>query len=118
MFRTGEGCAGGGMGRGGAQILRGPTGGLAESGGRVEGPVGVAQQLAAEEDKVCLALGDDGIGLGGIGDEADGGGGNVGLATDSGGKLDLKTGSGGNFGVGDLASGGDIDEIDAVFAQE
>ena len=105
------------MGRG-AEVLGRPAGGLAESGSGVEGPVGVAEELAGEEDEVGLAGGDDGVSLGRISDEADGGGGDVGFAADAGGEGDLEAWADGDFGVGDLAAGGDIDQINAMVAEE
>ena len=84
----------------------------------MERPIGIAERFAAEKDEISLALSNNGIGLDGVSDEADGGSGNGGLATDSGGKLDLVSGSGGNLGVGNLAAGGDIDQIGAMLAEE
>jgi hypothetical protein len=84
----------------------------------VEGPVGIVEELAAEEHEIGIALLDKCVGLGGLGDEAYGGGGNVGLAADSGGKLDLVTGAYGNLGIGDQAAGGNIHQIDAMVAEE
>ena len=75
----------------------------------MERPVGIAQQFAAEKNKIGLALGNDGIGLDGVGNQANGSGGNGCFATDSGGKPDLESGSGWDLGVGNLASGGNVD---------
>ena len=100
-----------------AEVLVGPTGGFAEGGGGVDGPVGVAEEFAGEKDEVGLAGGDDGVGLGGVSDQSDGGGGDVGLAADSFSELNLEAGGDGDFGVGDLAAGGAVDEIDAVVAE-
>ena len=105
------------MGRG-AEVLGRPAGGLAEGGSGVEGPVGVAEELAGEEDEVGLAGGDDGVSLGRISDEADGGGGDVGFAADAGGEGDLEGGTDGDFGVGDHAARRDINEINAMVAEE
>ena len=84
----------------------------------MERPVGVAQQLATEEDEISFAFLHDGVGLSGFGDEADGSGGDGGFASGSGGKLDLESGAGGNLCVGNHSARGDIDEIDAVLAQK
>jgi len=83
----------------------------------VDGPVGVAEELAGEKDEVRLTVGDDGVGLRGIGDEADGGGGYVGFAADSLGELDLEAWNDGDFRVGYLAARRAIDEVDAVIAE-
>ena len=101
-----------------AKVLDGPTGGVAECGCGVDGPVGVAQEFASEKDEVGLTLFDDGVGLCGVCDEADRGGGDCGFASDSSGKGDLKAGADGNLGVGDLAAGGNVDQVDAVFLEE
>jgi len=97
--------------------LHGPAHGFAERFGSVERPVGVAQHLAGEEDDVGLAFGDDFVGLLRFGDEADCGGGDACFFADAFGEGDLEGGAGGNFGMRHKAAGGDIDEIDAVFAE-
>jgi hypothetical protein len=81
-------------------------------------PIGVAQQLAAEKHEVSLSLSHNGIGHYGVGYQTHGGGGNAGLAADSGGKLNLESGADRDLGVGNLSAGGNINEIDAVLAQE
>ena len=98
--------------------MDGPSGRIAEGGRGVNRPVGVAEKFAGEEDEVGLAVFNDGVGLGGFSDEADGGGWSCGFSSDSGCKWDLKTGSDGDFGVGDLASGGNVNQVDTVFAEE
>jgi hypothetical protein len=118
FFRAEDRSTGGGMGRSSAQILRRPTDGLTESGRSMEGPVGVAQQLATEKNEVNLALSHDGIGHHGVGNHTHGRGGNAGLAADSSGKLDLESGTDGDLGVGNLSAGRNVNEIDAVLAQE
>jgi hypothetical protein len=118
FFRAEDGSASGGVGRSGAQILRRPTDGFTESGRSMERPIGVAQQLAAEKNEVSLALSHDGIGHYGVGNQTHGGGGNAGLAADSGGKLDLESGAYGDLGVGNLPAGRNVNEIDAMLAQE
>ena len=106
------------MRRRGAQILLRPTGRLSENSRGMERPVGVAEQFSAEENEIGLALSNDGIGLDGVSNQANGSSGNGCLATDSGGKLDLESGARGDLGVGNLAAGGNVDQIDAVLAKE
>lgn len=48
----------------------------------VQWPVGVAEQLARQQDEVSLSGADDLVGLGRLGDHADGSGGDFGLAAD------------------------------------
>ena len=81
-------------------------------------PVGVAEHFARHEDEVGLALVDDAVGLGGLGDHADGGGGDGGFVADASREVDLIAGREGNFGVGDVAAGRAVDQVNAVFAQE
>ena len=60
-FGSSGGCAG---------VLDGPGDLLVERFGGVERPVGIAKELAGEEDEVGLAGADDLVGLGGLGDHA------------------------------------------------
>ena len=60
-----EGLAAFDFAAGGALVLDGPAGGVVEFVGGAEGPVGVAEELAGEEDDVGLAGADDLVGLGG-----------------------------------------------------
>jgi hypothetical protein len=106
------------MMRCGAEVLGGPTGGFAEGCGGVDREVGITEHFASEKDEIGLAVGHNFIGLSGVGDQADRGGGDVGLAADSGGELDLKAGTDWNLRIGDLAARRDIDQIDAVIAEE
>lgn len=71
----------------------------------MNGPVGVAEEFAGEENEVGLAAGDDGVGLGGVGDETDCGSGDICFAADAFGELRLEAGAYGDFCVGDEASG-------------
>lgn len=84
----------------------------------MQGPVGVAQELAGEEDEIGFTVGDDAVGLGRIGDHADGRGGNAGFASNGCGKWDLIAGSNGDFRAGNEAARGAIDQIDAVIAKK
>ena len=118
FFRAEDRSAGGRVGWSGAQILRWPTDGLTESGRSMEGPIGVAQQFAAEKHEVSFSLSHDGIGHYRVGYQTHGGGGNAGLAADSGGKLNLESGADRDLGVGNLSAGRNINEIDTVLAQE
>ncbi len=123
MWRSvGFGALDGGAARGviggGARVLLGPACQFAEGGGGVDGPVGIAEHFASQEDEVGFAVFDDAVGLGGFGDHADGGGGDVGLSADAGGEGDLVAGGDGDFGVGRVASRRAIDEVDGVFAKE
>lgn len=81
-------------------------------------PVGIAEHLAGEEDQIGLTLADDCIGLMRVGDHADGRGGNCGFGADARGKRSLETGTGRDFGVRNQASGRDVDEVDAMSAEE
>src|ERR1700679_422073 len=120
--KTGSGTDGGGAGERGlgcsAEGLGRPTGCFVEGCGGVKGPIGIAEELAGEEDEVGFAGGDDGVGLGGIGDHADGGGGDVGIAADASGEGDLIAGADGDLYIGNKAAGRDVDEVDAAFAEE
>ncbi len=118
FFRAKDRSTSEGVGRSGAQILWRPTGELTESGGGMEGPVGVAQQLAAEQHEVGFSFSHDCVGLNGFGNHAHGCGGNASLAADSGGKVDLESGADGDLGVRNLSTRGNVNEIDAVLAQE
>lgn len=84
----------------------------------MERPVRIAQQFAPEKNEIGLALGNDGIGLGGVSNQTNGCGGNGCFATDSGRKLNLKSRSGGDLGVGNLTAGRNIDKIDTALAHE
>jgi hypothetical protein len=86
--------------------------------GGVEGPVGVSEKFAGEENEVGLAGADDLIGLGGRGDHAYGAGGNVRFAADSLGVMDLVAGANGDLLGGMVAAGGDVDEVDAFKLHE
>ncbi len=103
---------------GGAGVLDGPGDLLMEFAGGAEGPVGVAEELAGEEDEVGLAGADDLVGLGGLGDHAYGGSGKAGFAADGLGVNDLVAGAGGDLLAGVVAAGGDIYEVDAFCLQE
>ena len=105
------------MRRCGAQVLQGPACGFAESCGGVQGPVRVAEHLAGKEDEIRLTVGDDGVCLLGIGDHAHGRSRNGGLGPDACGEGCLERWTDGNGCVRDLATGGAIDEVDAVRAQ-
>ncbi len=72
----------------------------AELPGRLQGPVGVAQQLAGQKDRVGEIRGDDLLGLDRLGDETDGAGSQACPAADGGGEGGLKPGA-----VGTSASG-------------
>src|SRR4051812_40299120 len=63
----------------GAGVLVGPGEVDAEGFGGVEGPVGVGEEGAGEEDGVGLAFGEDLLGVAGVEDQADGARGDVGL---------------------------------------
>ena len=106
------------MGRGGAEILRGPRGGFAESGGGVERPVGVAQEFTSDDNEVGLAGADDVRGLSGVGDHADGAGEDAGLGADGFREGRLIAGAEGNGRAEDIAAGGAVDEVDTAVAEE
>ena len=101
-----------------AKILHRPACRFAKGGSRVERPVGIAQHFAGQEHQVRLPTGDDRVGLRGIGDHAHGGGGDAGFAADARRKRHLEAGADGNGGVGNLATGRNIDQIDAVLRQQ
>ena len=84
----------------------------------MQGPVGIAEHFAGEEDEIGLALGDDGVGLMRVGDHADGSSGSGGFGADARGKGSLETGTDGDLCVRNQAAGGDVDEVDAVGTQE
>ena len=84
----------------------------------MQGPVGIAEHFASEEDEIGLALGNDCIGLKRVGDHANGSSGNGGFGADARGKGSLKTGTDGDLCVRNQAARGDVDEVDAVSTQE
>ena len=104
--------------RRGAEILDRPACSFAKGRSGMQWPVGVAQHFAGEEDEVGLAVGNDGVGLRGLGDHADGGSGDAGFGADACGERTWKSGADGDIGVGSLAAGGAVDEIDAMGAQD
>jgi hypothetical protein len=114
---TGDGSARGRAARSGAQILHGPGCRFIECSGSVERPIRIAQHFAGEEDEIGLAAGDEVVGLMRVGDHADGGGGNGGFGANASCEGSLECGPDGNLGIGDLAAGGNVDEIDAVCAE-
>jgi hypothetical protein len=85
--------------------------------GDVEWEVRVAEELAGHDDYVGLVAGEDGAGFGGGIDHADRAGHHAGFAADAFGEADLVSGAYGNFGVGHVATGGAVDEIDAERAE-
>lgn len=103
--------------RSGAQILDGPRSGFAQFGCGVERPIRIAEHGAGEEDEIGVAFGNDRVGLMRVSDHANGGGGYGGFCADAGGEWGLEGGADGDFGVGNLTTGGDIDEVDSVGAQ-
>lgn len=105
------------LGRG-AEILGRPACSFAKSCGGVHGPIGVAEHFPGQEDEVGLAVGHNVIGLVWIGNHADSGGGDVGLAADPGSEPYLVARAEWDLGVGDLAAGRDIDQIDAMIAEK
>ena len=117
-MRAGDGCAWGGMVGRSAKILRRPRSRVAKGGGGVNGPVGVAEHFAGQEDEIGVSGGDDVVGLMRIGDHADGGSGDVGFVADLGSKGNLVAWAGGDFGIGNHAARRAIDEVDAVVAEE
>src|ERR1039458_1306172 len=101
-----------------AKVLDGPTGGVAKRGGGMDRPVGIAEELASEEYEVCLTLVDDGVCLGGFSNEANRSGWDCGFGANSGGKVDLEAGADGNLGVRNLATGGNIHQVDSAHAKQ
>ena len=101
-----------------AFVLLGPHAGLVERLGGVEGPVGVVEELAGEENDIGLAGADDGVGLGGFGDHADGTGGDADFAADAVGEGDLIAGADGDLLAVVVASGRAVDEVDALGFEE
>ena len=98
---------------GGAEILCRVADWKSELVSDVEWQIGVAEELAGDEDQVGFFFGEDGAGLGGGGDQADGGGHHAGFAADAFGEGDLVAGGYGNFCVGRVAAAGAIDQVDA-----
>ena len=84
----------------------------------MEGPVGIAEELAGEEDEVGLAVANDLVGLRGGGNHAYGAGGDGGFAADGFGVDDLVAGTDGNLLGGMVAAGGDVDEVYACLLEE
>ena len=77
------------------------------------GPVGGAEEFAADEDQIGAVAGDDGFGLVGVGDAANGSGGNVCSVFDGFGEVDLVAGTDGDVGIGGGAATADVNEIEA-----
>ena len=102
-----------GSSAGGAGVLDWPWGWLAQNLGGVQGPVGIAEHLASQNDEVGLATADDLVGLGGFGDHADGAGWNTGFVVDGLGVTDLVARADGDLLGGVVAAAGDVDEVDA-----
>src|SRR5690606_30822454 len=84
----------------------------------LEGPAGVAEQFAAEEDEIGLSRAHDGIRLLRLGDEADGGGVDLRLTADPLGEGDLVARADGDLGIGNEAATRAVDDVDAVLAEE
>src|ERR1700735_3833473 len=78
---------------------------------------GIIAAVAGHDYYVGLAAGDDGAGFGGGGDHADGAGHEVGFAADAFREIDLVERGDRNVGVGGVAAGGAIDEIDAEWSE-
>jgi hypothetical protein len=84
----------------------------------VKGPVGVAEQLAGKQDKVCLAGTDDLVGLSWFGDHSDCSGGDLCFTVDGVGVMDLVAGAYRYLLGGMVAAGGDIDKVDVRLLEE
>lgn len=77
------------------------------------GPVGGAEEFAADEDHVGAFARNDGFGLVGVCNAADGSGGDVCAVFDGFGEVDLITGADGDIGICGGATTTDINEIEA-----
>ena len=84
----------------------------------MERPIWVAQHFACEQDEIGRVGADDLVGLGGRGDLAYCRGRDFGFAADLRGEGNLVAGAGGNGSAGDVAPGGDVDEIDAMLLED
>ena len=84
----------------------------------MEGPVGIAEEFAGEEDEVGLAGADDLVGLSGGGDHTYGPGGDGGFAADGCGVDDLVARADRDLLSWVIAAGGDVDEVHACLLEE
>jgi hypothetical protein len=100
-----------------AKVLDRPAGGIVKCGRGMHRPARIAEELAGKEYQVRLTRFDDGVRLGGLSDEADRRGWDCSFGADSGGEPDLEAGANRDFGVGDLPSGGNINQVDSVLAK-
>jgi len=103
---------------GSASVLNRPWGGLAQNVCSVKGPVGIAEHLAGQQDQVGLAGADYLVCLRGFGDHTDGTSRNGGFVMNGFGVVDLIAGAEGNLLGWVVATGGDVDEIDACLLYE
>ena len=81
-------------------------------------PIGIAQQLAREENEIRAALRHDGVGLMRIGDHAHRGRWNPGFLADACGERRLIGGADLHLSIGNEAARRDIDKIHAMEAEK
>ena len=93
--------------------MLGPGWGDAERDGGIDGPIGVTEHFAGNEDHIGAFAGDDGFGLVGVGDHSDGPGWNLRAAFNAFGEVDLVAGAGGDISFCGGAAATAIDEIEA-----
>ncbi len=113
-----DGLAGRGAVRGGAEILDWPADWEAQVAGYCQGPIGLTQEFARQDDHVGFALVEDGVGLVGVGDHADCSCEDAGALADLVGERDLVAGGDRNFCVGDHAARGTVNQIHAERAEK
>jgi len=99
--------------RSGSFVLFWPGNVYAKLGGSVEGPIGIAEKLAGEENHVGFIFGENLFGLSGIGDEAYRAGWDVGISPDGVSEWDLVAGILRDAGAGGSAAAGAVDEVNA-----
>ena len=85
---------------------------------RTHRPIGIPQELSCQKDKICLSASDDVIGLFGGRDHSNRSCCYCCLFTYRGGERRLIPGAHWDYGLGDVAAGTHINEIDSLFLQE
>src|ERR1700678_3679889 len=97
----------------GSFVLLGPCDLLLENRGGAKRPVGIAEELASQQDYIGLAGGNDMLGLLGRGDHTNGSGEDSRFSADALGKESLIAGAERNLCLGNDASRGRVNEVDA-----
>ena len=102
---------------GGARVLHGPGDLLVQGRGGMERPVWVAEKFARQQNDIRLAGANELVGLRRGSDHADGSGRDSSFVTDGLGVVNLVSGADGDLLRRVIASGGDVDEVDAFVAE-